>query len=116
MMPVRLRKPRTTALIVASSALGGHGHRILAPLILTLSIGLIFIVPFVYTAVEVARETHVLVQYLVDARRNGIAMPDWVEPGASRVAYLWYCRACDYRFEAVAYFDDRAVDQEALAA
>jgi ribosomal protein L37AE/L43A len=45
-----------------------------------------------------------------------IAMPDWVEPGASRVAYLWYCRACDYRFEAVAYFDDRAVDQEALAA
>jgi len=45
-----------------------------------------------------------------------IAMPDWVEPGASRVAYLWYCRACGYRFEAVAYFDDRAVDQEPLAA
>jgi hypothetical protein len=45
-----------------------------------------------------------------------IALPDWVEPGASRVAYLWYCRACDYRFEAVAYFDDRTVDQEALAA
>ena len=45
-----------------------------------------------------------------------IAMPDWVEPGASRVAYLWYCRACGYRFEAVAYFDDRTVDREPLAA
>ena len=45
-----------------------------------------------------------------------IAMPDWVEPGANRVAYLWYCRACDYRFEAVAYFDDCTVDQEPLAA
>jgi len=43
-------------------------------------------------------------------------MPDWVEPGANRVAYLWYCRACDYRFEAVAYFDDCTVDQEPLAA
>ena len=50
------------------SALGGHGQRILAPLILTLSIGLIFIVPFVYAVVEVARETHILVQYLVDAQ------------------------------------------------
>src|SRR3974377_532162 len=60
------------------SALGGHGQRILAPLILTLSIGFIFIVPFVYAAVEVARETHIFVQYLVDARRSGIPVPDWV--------------------------------------
>src|SRR4029077_17603512 len=74
------------------SALGGHGQRILAPLILTLSIGLIFIVPFVYTAVEVARETHVLVQYLVDARRNGIAMPDWVPqlPGIGYPLEEWW--------------------------
>src|ERR1700740_233022 len=60
------------------SALGGRGQRIVAPLILTVSVGLIFIVPFVFAAVEVARETHILVQYLVDARRNGIAVPDWV--------------------------------------
>jgi hypothetical protein len=45
-----------------------------------------------------------------------IARPDWVEPDAGRVAYLWYCRACDYRFEAVAYFDDRNVEREPLAA
>src|SRR6516165_1385170 len=60
------------------SALGGRGQRILAPLVLTVSVGLVFIVPFVFAAVEVARETHVLVQYLVEARRSGIAVPDWV--------------------------------------
>ena len=43
-------------------------------------------------------------------------MPEWVEPGASRVAYLWSCRACGYRFEAVAFFDERNPDQESLAA
>jgi hypothetical protein len=45
-----------------------------------------------------------------------IARPEWVEPGASRVAYLWSCRACGYRFEAVAFFDGRKPDQEPLAA
>src|SRR6516165_8541913 len=74
------------------SALGGHGQRILAPLILTLSVGLVFIVPFVYAAVEVARETQVFVQYLVDARRNGIAVPDWVPqlPGIGFPLEEWW--------------------------
>ena len=59
-------------------ALGGHGQRIFAPLVLTLLIGLVFIVPFVYAAVEAARETQVLVQYLVDAQRTGIPVPGWI--------------------------------------
>jgi len=45
-----------------------------------------------------------------------IATPDWVEPGPHRVAYLWRCRACGYRFEAVAFFDERKPDRESLAA
>jgi hypothetical protein len=45
-----------------------------------------------------------------------IAAPEWIEPGARRVAYLWYCRACDYRFEAVAFFDERRERAEPLAA
>jgi len=46
-----------------------------------------------------------------------IERPDWVEPGgAGRVAFLWYCRACDYRFEAVAYFDERNRERQPLAA
>jgi len=73
-------------------ALGGHGRQILAPLILTLLIGLIFIVPFVYAAVEVARETHIFVQYLVDARRSGIPVPDWVPqlPGVGYPLEEWW--------------------------
>jgi rubredoxin len=43
-----------------------------------------------------------------------IPFPDWVENGARRAAYLWQCRACDYRFEAVAFFADH--DANALAA
>ena len=45
-----------------------------------------------------------------------IAAPDWIEAGPRRTSYLWYCRACDYRFEAVAFFNDSAPDREALAA
>ena len=73
-------------------ALGEHGQRILTPLILTLSIGLVFIVPFVYAAVEVARETHVFVQYLVDARHNGIPVPEWVTqlPGIGFPLEEWW--------------------------
>jgi hypothetical protein len=43
-----------------------------------------------------------------------IAMPEWVETSPGRAAYLWHCFACDYRFEAIAYFDES--ETEALAA
>jgi ribosomal protein L37AE/L43A len=45
-----------------------------------------------------------------------IAAPDWIEAGSRRTAYLWHCRACDYRFEAIAYFEASQPDREALAA
>jgi ribosomal protein L37AE/L43A len=45
-----------------------------------------------------------------------IAAPDWVESEPGRTCYLWRCDACDYRFEAVAYFDQSEANQEALAA
>jgi ribosomal protein L37AE/L43A len=43
-----------------------------------------------------------------------IAAPDWVEAGPRRTSYLWRCQACDYRFEAMAYFAES--DQQAIAA
>ncbi|MEO6779384.1 MAG: hypothetical protein ABI407_00380 [Bradyrhizobium sp.] len=43
-----------------------------------------------------------------------IATPEWIESGPNCIAYLWRCWACDYRFEAVAYFDK--AEPEALAA
>jgi hypothetical protein len=45
-----------------------------------------------------------------------IAAPEWIEAGPRRTSYLWHCWACDYRFEAVAFFNDEQPDQEALAA
>lgn len=44
-----------------------------------------------------------------------IAHPDWIEPGNGRVSYLWKCRACGYRFEAIAIYDEPA-PEHALAA
>lgn len=40
-----------------------------------------------------------------------IARPDWVEHSEGRTSYLWNCRACNYRFEAIAIYQ-----QEQLAA
>jgi hypothetical protein len=45
-----------------------------------------------------------------------IAFPEWAERTPGRVAYLWHCYACDYRFAAVAFFDEPDADGEALAA
>jgi hypothetical protein len=44
-----------------------------------------------------------------------IAAPEWIESEPGHTAYLWHCWACDYRFEAVAYYDDAQQD-EAIAA
>jgi ribosomal protein L37AE/L43A len=43
-----------------------------------------------------------------------IAAPEWVETEPHRASYLWHCQACDYRFEAIAYFAES--DQQAIAA
>jgi hypothetical protein len=45
-----------------------------------------------------------------------IAAPDWIEGGPRRTSYLWHCRACGYRFEAVAFFDEAQPDGRAIAA
>jgi hypothetical protein len=43
-----------------------------------------------------------------------IARPDWVESSPGRMAFLWLCRACDYRFEAIAIYEEP--QQDSLAA
>jgi predicted PurR-regulated permease PerM len=72
--------------------LGGPAQRVLAPLVLTLLIGVVFLVPFVYAAVEAARETHVLAQYLVEAQRTGIPVPGWIPelPGIGYPLDEWW--------------------------
>jgi hypothetical protein len=43
-----------------------------------------------------------------------IAAPEWIEAGPRRTCYLWNCRACNYRFEAMAIFEQS--DTKAIAA
>lgn len=45
-----------------------------------------------------------------------ITAPEWVEAGPRRTSYLWHCWACDYTFEAVAFFEESQQDDQALAA
>ncbi|MGE5158187.1 MAG: hypothetical protein ACM3OF_08565 [Gemmatimonas sp.] len=45
-----------------------------------------------------------------------IAAPDWIEEEADRTVYLWHCHACDYRFEAIAFFEDAGAHNQPLAA
>jgi hypothetical protein len=40
-----------------------------------------------------------------------IGAPDWIEKGPRRISYLWRCEVCDYRFEAVAFFEDSQPDR-----
>ncbi|MGY3607850.1 MULTISPECIES: hypothetical protein [unclassified Bradyrhizobium] len=45
-----------------------------------------------------------------------IAKPDWVEQDGGRIFYLWHCRACDYRFEAIAIYPEHGSERAPLAA
>ena len=45
-----------------------------------------------------------------------IPAPDWVEEEEGRIVYLWHCHACEYRFEAIAYFDEAGLRDQPLAA
>jgi hypothetical protein len=46
---------------------------------------------------------------------KAISTPEWIESGPGRISYLWHCWACDYQFEAVAFFEQDA-ESEPLAA
>ena len=73
-------------------ALPGRKSRILAPLLVTLAVGLIFIVPFIYVALEGAREVRIIVQYLGEAEHNGVPVPEWVPqfPVVGRAVEEWW--------------------------
>ena len=66
--------------------------RILAPLLFTLSVGLIFTVPFIYVAIEGAREVRIIVQFLGEAEHNGVPVPEWVPqfPVVGRFIEEWW--------------------------
>jgi predicted PurR-regulated permease PerM len=53
--------------------------RVLAPAAATTVIGVIFLAPLVLLAIAAARESHVVVQFVSEARHNGIPTPGWID-------------------------------------
>jgi predicted PurR-regulated permease PerM len=56
----------------------GDKEGVLAPLLATLLIAVIFTGPFVYVAIESAHEIGAAVHLLSEAQQNGIPVPEWV--------------------------------------
>src|ERR1700693_5088891 len=55
-----------------------RSDRVLGPLLATLGIGIVFIAPLVLLGIALARESHFVVEFVADARHNGIAVPEWI--------------------------------------
>lgn len=58
--------------------LPARGERELAPLLLVVAVGLIFILPLVLLGFALAREGHVVVHFVGHARGNGVPLPEWI--------------------------------------
>ncbi|WP_244816954.1 AI-2E family transporter [Caballeronia sp. Lep1P3] len=64
----------------------------LLAVVLTLAIGLLFVVPFAIVAAQTADEAHDMMQWLHDVLRNGIPMPALIgrlPTGSQQVAHWW---------------------------
>ena len=79
-------------------AFSPRGYRILAPLVVTLLVGLVLIVPLLYVAFELARESGSFVRYIGELRDTGLPMPPWLPrlPGVGyQIAGWWQANLSD---------------------
>ena len=75
-----------------------RGHNILVPSIFTLVVTLVFVVPLVLAAVQIGHDAHGSIAWLVEARNNGIPVPDIVTRlplGQRQVATWWQHNLAD---------------------
>ena len=75
-----------------------RGHNILVPSVFTLVVTLVFVVPLVVAAVQIGRDAHGSIAWLVEARNNGIPVPDIVTRlplGQRQVAAWWQHNLAD---------------------
>lgn len=56
----------------------GASARIVAPLVLTIAVGVVFATPLVLVGIAIAHETHFFIHLIINARHNGLAVPEWV--------------------------------------
>ncbi len=57
-----------------------HGVGALGPMLATGVIAVVIIAPLVLLGVALARESHVVIGFIGEARQHGVAVPDWIEP------------------------------------
>ncbi len=76
----------------ASRRLPPGKHNLLLPALFTLVIGGAFIVPLVMAALQAARESHVIFDWVENARHTGIPAPDWLAhlPIGGAQASAWW--------------------------
>ena len=55
-----------------------RGHDILFPALFTLAVALLVLVPLTIAAIQIAHEARVVIGLVEEARRSGLAPPDWV--------------------------------------
>jgi len=65
---------------------------ILLPLVFTLLVGLVFILPLIMAAVEVGKEARGVVDWVLHAQHDGVPVPDWVSrlPFGSQPLTAWW--------------------------
>ena len=56
-----------------------RSDRVVGPLLGTALIGIVFIAPLVLLGIAVARESHFVIEFIAEARHNGIPVPGWIE-------------------------------------
>jgi len=62
-----------------AALLGERDPPLIAPSVLTLAVGVIFIVPVVLLGIALAHEAHFVMRFIQDARLHGITTPFWLE-------------------------------------
>ncbi|HWL46768.1 MAG TPA: AI-2E family transporter, partial [Sphingomonadaceae bacterium] len=70
-------------------------HNLLLPLLFTLSVALVIILPLALAAIEATREIHELATWVGVVQQNGIATPGWVGAlpvGRDEVAAWWHAQ------------------------
>ncbi|MBV9654365.1 MAG: AI-2E family transporter [Acetobacteraceae bacterium] len=73
-------------------------HNILLPLLFTLGVALVFILPLALVGVQLGREAHSLFEWVSNVQRDGVPVPAWVHHlpfGAEYVSSWWQDNLAD---------------------
>jgi predicted PurR-regulated permease PerM len=67
-------------------------HNIVLPLLFTLAVALVFLVPLILAAIQIGHEAGTMVHLVEDARKNGLPVPDFIShlPWGAEQARAWW--------------------------